>query len=1260
MREVVSVCKDKNGFIWASSKSGVLRLNESSHHIYQLPYETPNIIYTKLLYEKDTLLAYTNNGQIFYYDAIHDRFDLLVDIRIPLNDNYLMLNRIAIDKNGSILIGASSGFYKFQDDKLLPIGKEKYTDVHDFIWIDDVQLIMATNTGYWLMNSYSLTDRQLYKYDENKEIKVTKLYYHQSDEKLWIGTNSDGLYLYDISRNILKQISLEPFPKQPVHAIEANTDSTMMIGIDGQGIWELSNDGKRLLNIYKENTDNPLSLKGNGVYDIFLDQNKRIWVSTYSGGLSYFDQGSEEVTQITHLINEHNSLSNNNVNQVMEDSRGNIWFATNNGVSRWEPLKNKWHTYYKDEKNQAQVFLSLCEDQEGNIWAGTFSSGVYVINGKTGLEISHYYSQDGISSLTNDYIFDIFKDSHGDLWLGSPLGQIFRYIVSEARFEAYPFQPVYVFAEISPDNLLLACTYGLSLLNVETGQTRTILDDYLLYDLVVIEDDVWMATSGDGLVRYNLRDNTIDKYTTNTGLPSNYVNSIIREDKYLWLGTESGLCKFNTEENNVEIFSSLPSFFNVSFNQNAALKLTNGQLIYGTSSGALMFEPSAVLFSPSKGRIYFQDIVISGRSLRNNPNFSLTTPVDELQEINLKYDENTVTLEILPIGTTTLSSKFAWKMEGIDDDWTSPSSSRSITYASMPGGSHTLKIRMYDSSMKQIINERSLLIHITPPWWKTIWFRVFLFIITAAILMLLLRFYVNRIRQQHAEDKIRFFTNMAHDIRTSLTLINAPVEELNKENNLSEKGQYYLKLATEQSERLSYVANQLLDFQKVDIGKGQVFFVMTDIVKIIKQRKSMFDATAMKNKISVEFNSNREVYLTAVDELKIEKVVDNLISNAIKYSLPEGKVQINLTCDTNIWALEVKDEGLGISDYAQKKLFREFYRGDNVVNSTIVGSGIGLLLVKNYVAMHNGTISLVSKENEGSLFRITIPYKEVPDSSTSTFSYNQPAEVQETQAVKQDRITEKQAQSDQKDYLLIVEDNDDLKEFLHQSLMHSYKMNSARDGAEAWNKIQKKLPDLIISDIMMPNMDGFQLCKLIKSTYETSHIPVILLTALNDKSQQLQGLGLGADDYLTKPFDMKLLEQRISNIIQTRKIVREKAFRLIEEEEGEPIYLNELDDKFVKKAVNIVHTNIDNTGFNKENFASEMHVSSSLLYKKIKSLTDLSPTDFIKNIRLNHALKLIQSGKYTVTEVSELCGFSSVKYFSATFKSHFGKPPSKL
>ena len=516
-------------------------------------------------------------------------------------------------------------------------------------------------------------------------------------------------------------------------------------------------------------------------------------------------------------------------------------------------------------------------------------------------------------------------------------------------------------------------------------------------------------------------------------------------------------------------------------------------------------------------------------------------------------------------------------------------------------------------------------------------------------------------KQRHAEDKIRFFTNTAHDLRTSITLINAPIQELNKEKELSEKGHYYLNLATEQSERLSNVATQLLDFQKVDMGKGQLFLVMTDIVNLVYRRKTMFKSTAGKRNIILEFSSNKESYMSAVDELKIEKVVDNLISNAIKYSHANGKVELILDCGEEYWSLEVKDYGLGISDNAQKKLFKEFYRGDNKINSRMVGSGIGLLLVKSYVIMHGGEVSLNSKENEGSSFKITIPYKEEAESGLIEHENIENA-VLEGCPEHQSNNTKEDEQAEKKKSILIVDDNKDLRNFLKCSFEDQYSVLEAKDGVEAWELLQKESPELIISDVMMPGMDGFELCKLIKSTFETSHIPVILLTSLCDKSDQLEGLGLGAEDYITKPFDVSLLEQRMKSLVRNREIVREKALKLDKQENDskQVILSNELNDLFVKKAVGIIHSNIQNLNFDKESFAMEMHVSSSLLYKKIKALTGLSPTDFIKSIRLNRALELLQSRKHTITEVSELCGYSSISYFSTVFKKYFGKSPTEV
>lgn len=1089
--------------------------------------------------------------------------------------------------------------------------------------------------------------------------QVSKLYFDRKQNKLWIGTLSNGLFWYSFKTKQLKRINVSTFPKQPILAIEANSDSTLLVGIDGQGVWELNKSTERIVNVYKEDADDSFSLRGDGVYDILCDQNKRVWVSTFSGGISFFEQTSPLIKHISHYVNNSNSLGNNFINKVLEDRNGNIWFATNNGISKWDIKTNRWTTYYQNKKEQAQVFLSLCEDNKGRIWAGTYSTGVYVIDSNSGREVAHFSQNDKNSSLTSNFVFDIFKDSQGDIWIGGVQGDIVSYKMNENVFRSFTGRPINAFIELTADKILLVCTFGLAQLNKKTGEEEILLDGYWSNDAVVIGENVWVCTRGEGLIRFNLKNKKMEKYTTKNGLPSNYINSLIKLGNYLWLGTENGLCKFNTIDHSVLTYSSLLSLSKVSFNQSSHYVLRNGDLIWGTNNGAILFNPADVQYSKVKGKIYLQDILVSGRSLRDSSILHLTTPLDSLKEIKLKYNQNNLQLELLPIGTSVSDTKFTWQMEGLDASWNPPVNHRIVTYTNLSSGHFKLKIRMFDSSMTQIIDERTIDITVIPPFWKSWWFLLILFVFTIAVIYFSLRYYIDYLRRLHTEEKVKFFTNTAHDMRTSLTLINAPIEELKKELSLSSVGKYYLQIAVEQTRRLSLVVTQLMDFQKVDIGKEHILLHMVDVVKLVSRQKMMFDSFAQAKGIEIILNLNQSSYLTAIDETMMEKVIDNLVSNAIKYSHKDSKVFVNLTCNDTNWVLEVKDNGIGIGRKAQQQLFKEFYRSDNAINSKIVGSGIGLLLVKNYVSLHDGTVSCESQEGVGSLFKIVIPRKEVLISENSFENVNEEVELNIANIFPETLISDmKWSQKEMK--ILIVEDNDDLRNFMRFPLGEDFEVNVAEDGAQAWEIIQKDMPDLVVSDVMMPNMDGFELCELMKATYETSHIPIILLTALSERTEQLRGLGLGADDYLTKPFDMGLLSQRIKSIILNREKIRERALKLITVNDSEPILANENNDKFVKKALVVVHENIANSDFGKDEFASAMNVSASLLYKKIKALTDQSPVDFIKTIRLNYSLELLKLKKYTITEISELCGFASVGYFSTVFRKHFGKSPSDL
>ena len=1254
MRETNSICQDHVGFIWTSSKAGILRVSDDDYRIYHLPYEKANIINVKLAYSHAKLYAYTNNGQLFLYNPISDKFDFLLNMSRLLNDNFLSLNKLQVDGEGRLWLASSVGLYLFNNSELNLIGTHN-ENINGLEFVGPDSLVFSKNDGIYKVDIKSLNVEQIFTVEQGSELSANSLYYEQEKNKLWVGTLSNGLYTLDFLSLTYAPVLIKGFPKQPILAIKPNTDSTLLCGIDGQGIWEINRNTQKLVNVFKDNSDNPYSLKGNGVYDIFCDDNERVWVSTYSGGLSFFDQASPLVKQISHVPNNPNSLVNNDVNSALEASDGKLWCVTNNGVNVYNAVTDKWNAFYHNTQKQAQVFLSLCEDKNGRIWAGTYSSGVYLLDGKTGNEINHFSRSSPDVSFGNDYIFDIFRDSNDDIWIGGVQGNLMCYRHKTKKFEMYVQLPINTINELDENYLLLGCTYGLVKIDKKTGAFQNLLEGYLTYDMHVEGSDIWLCTSGNGLVRYNHVSGDIEEFNMEKGLPSNFVNSINFTDGFFWLGTEGGLCRFDPNDKQVINYSSVLSLANVSFNWNAGSKMQNGQLIMGNNNGAIVFHPNDLQQIQPKGKIYFHDIIVSGRSVRNADFMSLTMPIDSMSEISLKHNNNTISIEMIPLGLTGEGTKFTWKLDGLETEWRQPSSLRMLTYTNIPSGDFILRIKMLDSSLTHIIDERSLKLNIIPPFWRTWWFLSLVLVFVMTLIFFLLLYYIDHLRKIHSEEKIRFFSNTAHDIRTALTLINAPIEELNKEKSLSQNGKYFLNLASEQAGRLSRISTQLLDFQKVDIGKEHLSLTMTDMVDLIKQRKMMFESFAQKNKVKLVFEHNTNECFTAIDESMIEKVLDNLISNAIKYSKPNSLVKISFSQNADSWSLEVNDQGIGISRKAQRHLFKEFYRGENAVNSKIVGSGIGLLLVKNYVSLHGGNITCQSQENEGATFKVVVPLRtisEAPKQKAQTDKINSEYNVDVPQP---ELGTENRSM-----HVLVVEDNDDLRKFMKVPLSGQFKVSSAVDGKKAWEYIQKEMPDMVVSDVMMPNMDGFELCRLMKSTYETSHIPIILLTALAGKAEQLHGLGLGADDYLTKPFDMGILIQRIKTIVKNREQIRERAIRLFDSNDNEALFDNELNDQFVKKAMQVIIQNLSNVDFGKEEFATQMNVSPSLLYKKIKALTDQSPSDLIRSVRLKFAMEKLQSNTISVTEVSEMCGFSSVGYFSTAFKKHFGKTPTDI
>lgn len=1262
LRMANSVVEDDIGFIWISSKTGILRLTEDYSKSYLLPYNTPDVITLKLAFNASCLIAYSNNGQFFRYDNLLDEFVFFFDLRPILGTNRISVFNVLIDPTGLLYIPTNLGLFSYGYGQQLVSVTPIYQGVRHLAWYDDNHLFVSRDDGIHLVDTKG-QELQLFAFNTfSRPHHVTRLFYDKGETRLWIGTQSGNLMYLDVNdSNTITKVNLKELPTQPILAIELNTDSTIMIGFDGQGLWELTRDGSRVLNVYREDVNNPSSLHGNGVYDIYKDSRGRIWVCTYSAGVSFFEQSSFDVTKVRHLANNINSLVNNVVNDIFEDAYGHIWFATNNGISRWHVATNTWESFLNNETGEARVVLSVFGDSEGKIWAGTWSTGIFVLDAKTGRKLDHYFYPGEPNPALGNNIFDIWEDSEGDLWIVGAVEEVIRYSRKERKIYRYGNEPVYTIKELNADEMLLGCSFGLMVLHKHTGNKEIILDGFIVYDIYVGDQEIWCGTGGGGLIRLDLNDRSYIQYTIDNGLVSNFVNSLYFVDNFIWLGTERGLCRFNPDTREVLNYSSIIQLANVSFNTGAVRYLRNMHLAFGTNQGAILFNPSTLQPHINEGHIFIQDIIISGRTIRDLKGFDLKVPVDQLEVLDLSYSQRTISFELLPKGIAAPGSKISWKINALEDVWSTPSTNRVLTFANLPSGNYELQIRMYNNSLSQIIEERKIMLRINYPFWQTWWFFTLAIVFAVGILYFSFRYQISLIQKRHSEEKVEFFANTAHEIRTALTLIGGPVEEIKKERDLSDHGKYYLSLASSQVNNLMKVATDLLDFQKFDKGKDEIRLEAVNLIELIKHRLSMFESYAERRHIKLTFHSEIEAGITAVDIDKMSKVFDNLISNAIKYSRKGGSVQVSFQNENGSWVFIVKDQGIGISAHSQKQLFKEYYRSANAVSSKIMGSGMGLIVVRSYVERHDGKVSLTSEENKGTTFKVEVPYVHDLERFKTNTLHIQDAAGQELRLKNLLKgVTSPEKGKNFKTHLLVVEDNENLRGFMNAALGDSFKVSSAADGKEAWEIISRELPDLVISDVMMPEMDGFELCRLMKSTYETSHIAVILLTSLSEKTDQLHGIGLGADAYLTKPFDMALLISRINSIILNRKVIKEKALKLFDHLPDEPIMDNKLNDQFVKMAFEVARANISNPEFGKDKFASEMNVSSSLLYKKIKNLTDQSPTDFIKTIRLKEAIGLLKTKKHTITEVSEMCGFSSVGYFSTVFKKYYRKTPSEI
>ena len=1289
-RRVYCIQKDRTGYMWFLTHEGIDRYNGKSFKRYKLmdgDTEVNSLLNLNWLYinQDGVLWEIGKKGKIFRYDQVHDRFELVYKLPIEnFRDLPAPVSFAWLDKNNHIwLCNEETIFlYNTETDQVCPIKNEIKEEITDIEQIDESHYFIGTEMGihYAKLENDTL---ELINCDklENVKFQVSDLHFDRKAGKLFIGTFLRGIFVYDMSlksvvqpKNNLNDITINKF--KPLNKKE------LLIATDGGGVHKMNTETFRMDPYIITDYNSNNSMNGNSINDIYVDDEERIWLANYPIGVTVQNNRYSSYKWIKHSIGNKQSLINDQVNAIIEDRDGDLWFATNNGISFFNSKTGQWRSvlssFDKSQENKSHIFLTLCEVAPGTIWAGGYSSGAYQIDKKS-FSVSYFmpplYTQ--TSMRPDKYIRDIRMDSQGYIWSGG-FYNLKRIHLKTQDVRLYPgLNSITAIVEKDDKSMWIGSATGLYLLDKESGKWERIklpVESTYIYSLYQAKNgSLYIGTSGSGLLIYDFNKKLFTHYhSENCALISNNIYTILSDaDEEILMGTETGLTSFYPQEKKFHNWTEDMGLMTTHFNALAGVLRKNNNFIFGSSDGAVEFHKDMKLPRNYSSKMIFSDFKLFYQTVYpGDENSPLKESINDTKVLKLEYNQNIFSLQVSSINYDYPSNiLYSWKLEGFYTEWSKPSSENTIRYTNLAPGAYTLKVRTISNEDKRIVlEERSLDIIIAQPFWLTFWAMLLYAGILSLIAAILLRIFILRKQRKVSDEKIHFFINTAHDIRTPLTLIKAPLEELREKEALSKEGISNMNTALRNVNALLRLTTNLINFERADVYSSELYISEHEINTFMNEIFNAFQQYANIKHINFTYESNFKYMNVWFDKEKMESIFKNIISNALKYTPENGNVQIFVSETTDSWSVEVRDTGIGIPASEQNKLFKLHFRGSNTVNSKVTGSGIGLMLVWKLVRLHKGKINLSSVENQGSVIKITFPKnsKLYRKAHLATPGKQQRQEIKTISDVPPpspeiyETVQKKKNADHQR--ILIVEDNDELRTYLSQTLSDDYTIQVCSNGKEALIIIPEYKPELVISDIMMPEMRGDELCKAIKNNIETSHIPVILLTALNNEKDILSGLNTGADKYVVKPFNIGILKANIPNLLANRALLRSKYASLEEEEEHDEECINcsqDIDWKFIASVKKNIEDNIDNPALTVDVLCSLMGMSRTSFYNKLRALTDQSPGDYIRLIRLKRAVKLLKEDIHSITEIAEMTGFSDAKYFREVFKKHYNVSPSQ-
>ena len=1283
-QKIYYIQKDRRGYMWFLTQEGVDRYDgkQIKHYIFSDENMTlDSRIALNWLYmdSENVLWVIGQKGRIFRYDSQHDNFQLVyVHPKLIRNKSQAFLNYGYLDKDDRVWLcyKDSITWYNTHTGTASHMPIPVSGEITAIEQVDGNHFFIGTGNGLFRAG---IEERKLKMVPDEVAESITapvhELYYHAVSQQLFVGTYKDGILIYDIGKTG-KIIPCQSPNNVEVNQIVALSTHELLVATGGKGVYKLDVNTGMSEPYITADYSSYNGMNGNNINDVYVDEEERIWLANYPTGITIRNNRYGSYDLIKHSLGNNRSLVNDQVHDVMEDSDGDLWFATSNGISLYQTKTKEWRSFFSsfdsvpDDENH--IFLALCEVSPGIIWAGGFMSGIYKIK-KKGFQISYLSPAVIAGARPDQYIFDIKKDSSGDIWSGG-YHHLKRINLEAKSVRLYPgVSSITTIQEKDARHMWIGTRMGLYQLDRQSGAYRYIdlpIESPYICALYQREDGIlYIGTRGAGLLVYDTnKKKFIHQYRSdNCALISDNIYTILpRHDGSLLMGTENGITIYSSEEHSFRNWTREQGLMSVNFNAGSATTYCKSMLVFGGNNGAVRFPTDIQIPEPHYSRLLLRDFMIAYHPVYPGDKGSpLEKDIDETDRLELAYGQNTFSLDVASINYDYPSNiLFSWKIDGYHKEWSRPSQDNRIIVRNLPPGNYTLQIRAISNEEKYKTYEtRSIQIVITPPAWASVWAIVGYVILLVLIIGIIFRIIMLHKQKKVSDEKTRFFINTAHDIRTPLTLIKAPLEEIVENHIVTKQALPHVNMALKNVNILLQLTTNLINFERVDIYSSTLYVSEYELNTYMKDICATFRKYAEMKHVRFVYESNFNYLNVWFDNNKMGSILKNILSNALKYTPEKGSVCISAYEEGNTWGIEVKDTGIGIPSCEQKNLFKNCFRGSNVINSKVTGSGIGLMLVYKLVKLHKGKIHIQSTEHQGTCVRVIFPKGNTHLHKAKFISPKEEEECLEATISGETpnlSIMKSAQMNNSSQRVLIVEDNDDLRNYLMNMLRTSYDIQSCPNGKDALVIIREFNPNLVISDIMMPEMGGDELCTTIKENIETSHIPVVLLTALGDEKHMLEGLEIGADAYITKPFSVGILKATIKNILTNRTLLRQVYNSIEDGKQDFPANCtNTLDWKFIASVKECIENNMGNPDFNVDMLSSQHHMSRTSFFNKLKALTGYAPADYIRMIRLQHAAQLLTQSKYTITEIADMVGFSDVKYFREVFKKYYNTSPSR-